>query len=180
MSIQATTSPVWERLRGLPRPSLTELFDADEARVAELSQRLEFDLGELGPVGMLLDWSKTHLDDDVLDAFEELAGLAGFDAAREALFGGGIVNPTEWRPATHGAMRGSGTEADVEEATSIRRLRLTSNCPIKTIGNAIEPDEDQSQERKTEPKGWHRQHANKKADQRNLIGADTALDKPGS
>jgi len=116
---QADTKPIWDRLRGLPRPSLTDLFGADEARVAKLSQRLDFDLGEFGPAAMLLDWSKTHLDDDVLAAFEQLAEATGFQSARDALFDGGIVNPTEGRPATHGAMRGSGNEADVEEAQAL-------------------------------------------------------------
>lgn len=109
----------WEKLRHLPRPTLAELFDGDDSRVEKLSQRLDFDLGELGPVGMLLDWSKTHLDDAVMDAFERLAEAAGFVASRKALFDGGIVNPTEGRPATHGAMRGSGREADVEEAEAL-------------------------------------------------------------
>ncbi|WP_299192164.1 glucose-6-phosphate isomerase [uncultured Erythrobacter sp.] len=119
MSKQADRKPLWDRLKALPQPTLTELFGADEARVEKLSQRLDFDLGELGQVGMLLDWSKTHLDDDALAVFEELTDRAGFDASREALFSGGIVNPTEGRAATHGAMRGSGTEADVEEAEAL-------------------------------------------------------------
>lgn len=70
-------------------------------------------------MGLLLDWSKTHLSDAELTAFEELAEAVGFSAAREALFDGGIVNPTEGRPATHAAMRGSGTEADVEEGSAL-------------------------------------------------------------
>ncbi|MEM6477339.1 MAG: glucose-6-phosphate isomerase, partial [Pseudomonadota bacterium] len=96
-----------------------ELFASDPQRVEKLSQKLDFDLGELGSVGMLLDWSKTHLDDELLAGFEKLAEASGFDAAREALFDGGIVNPTEGRAATHGAMRGSGTEADVEEGEAL-------------------------------------------------------------
>jgi glucose-6-phosphate isomerase len=119
MTDTAKTDALWEQLRALPRPSLGELFADDADRVSKLSQRLEFDLGELGPVGMLLDWSKTHLDDRVIDAFEALADASGFDAARDALFRGGIVNPTERRPATHGAMRGSGTDAQVEEAEAL-------------------------------------------------------------
>ncbi len=119
MTKTATITAIWERLKGLPQPSLAELFASDEERVAKLSQRLEFDLGEFGPMGMLLDWSKTHLDDPALDAFEELCEATGFAGARAALFDGGIVNPTEGRAATHGAMRGSGTEADVEEGEAL-------------------------------------------------------------
>ncbi|MFU7528154.1 glucose-6-phosphate isomerase [Qipengyuania sp. ASV99] len=119
MTNQTNRKAAWDRLAELPRRTLADLFAGDPDRVAKFSQRIEADLGELGQVGMLLDWSKTHLDDDLLAAFEELAEAAGFAAAREALFGGGIVNPTEGRAATHGAMRGSGTDADVEEAEAL-------------------------------------------------------------
>jgi glucose-6-phosphate isomerase len=112
-------SAIWQGLADLPQTPLSELFERDGERVRKLSQRLDCDLGELGTVGLLLDWSKTHLDDAALDAFEELAKATQFDAARAALFGGGIVNPTEGRAATHGAMRGSGTPAQVEEAEAL-------------------------------------------------------------
>src|SRR6185312_7740425 len=47
----------------------------------------------------------------------------GFLAAREALFGGAIVNPSEGRPATHVAERGSGAPDEVDLATA-RRQRM--------------------------------------------------------
>ncbi len=119
MTDQTKINAVWKRLAEMPHRTLSELFANDADRVANLSQRIEADLGELGQVGMLLDWSKTHLDDALLHAFEEMADASEFASAREALFSGGIVNPTEGRPATHGAMRGSGTDADVEEAQAL-------------------------------------------------------------
>ncbi|WP_298333242.1 glucose-6-phosphate isomerase [uncultured Erythrobacter sp.] len=118
-SSSTAAKAIWDKLAKLDRKSLAELFAGDERRVEAMSQRLEFDLGEAGPMGLLLDWSKTHLGDAELSAFEELADVMGFGSARDALFGGGIVNPTEGRPATHGAMRGSGTEADCEEADQL-------------------------------------------------------------
>ncbi|MBD2842086.1 glucose-6-phosphate isomerase [Erythrobacter rubeus] len=110
---------IWSKLESAERRTLTQLFDAHADRVGKLSQRIEFDIPDHGTNGMLVDWSKTHLDDDLLDTFEELAEASGFAEAREALFDGGIVNPTEGRAATHGAMRGSGTEAQVEEAEAL-------------------------------------------------------------
>ncbi|MCK0128614.1 glucose-6-phosphate isomerase [Erythrobacter sp. F6033] len=112
-------SAIWSRLEAIEHSTLADLFANDPDRVSKLSQRIEFDIPEHGPNGVLLDWSKTHLSDGFLDAFEALAEAVGFDAARSALFDGGMVNPTEGRPATHGAMRGSGTEADVEEAMAL-------------------------------------------------------------
>ncbi|MEE4339453.1 glucose-6-phosphate isomerase [Erythrobacter sp.] len=112
-------SAAWERLDALQPATLETLFANDPERAAKLSRRLEFRLGELGYVGMLLDWSKTHLDDEALGAFEDLAEACDFPRMREALFSGGIVNPTEGRAANHGAMRGSGPEPEVEEAGAL-------------------------------------------------------------
>lgn len=119
MTDAAKIDAAWERLQQAPTPTLEELFAADAERVEKLATRLEFAIEGADPVGMRIDFSKTHLDGGLLDAFEALADAAGFSAAREALFDGGIVNPTEGRPATHGAMRGSGSEADVEEAEAL-------------------------------------------------------------
>ncbi len=112
-------STTWDAIRNLPQPSLTDLFAADPDRVDKLSHRLEASFGELGELGIRFDWSKTHLDDALLEQLEALAEAQGFAGRREALFTGGIVNPTEGRAATHGAMRGSGTEADVEEGQAL-------------------------------------------------------------
>ncbi|MFL0671497.1 MAG: glucose-6-phosphate isomerase [Erythrobacter sp.] len=110
---------IWQRLENMARPSLAALFAADPGRVAAMSLRLEVAGDGLDASGMLIDWSKTHLDDAALTAFEDLADACGFAAARAALFDGGIINPTEGRAATHGAMRGSGTGPQVEEAEAL-------------------------------------------------------------
>ncbi|ODT01151.1 MAG: glucose-6-phosphate isomerase [Erythrobacter sp. SCN 62-14] len=121
----ADRAAIWRRLHAMERPALRDLFSADPARTDMMSMRLEIaGEGEAGgegglSSGMLIDWSKTHLDEAALVAFEDLAEASGFAAAREALFNGGIVNPTEGRAATHGAMRGSGTPAQVEEAEAL-------------------------------------------------------------
>ncbi|KWV92757.1 glucose-6-phosphate isomerase [Erythrobacter sp. YT30] len=112
-------SAAWNSLEGLQHRTLVDLFENDAARVEKLSHRIDSSLGELGSVGMLVDFSKTHLDDAALDAFEELAKACDFDGQREALFTGGIVNPTEGRSASHAALRGTGPEAEVEEAAAL-------------------------------------------------------------
>ena len=45
----------------------------------------------------------------------------GFAPARDALFAGGIVNPSEGREATHVAERGSGAPEEVDLANARRR-----------------------------------------------------------
>lgn len=103
----------WTELEALPRPSLGDLF-ADPDRVAALSAELALP-GET----IRFDWSKTHLDAEVVAALTDLAEDAGFDAARAALFAGEVVNPSEGRAATHTAQRGVGDAADVEEAQAL-------------------------------------------------------------
>jgi glucose-6-phosphate isomerase len=118
---EGAVAEAWARLRALPHPSLPELFARDPQRTASMTRRIEWPLepGSDADTGMLIDFAKTHLSDAALDAFEALADAAGFAQARQALFGGGIVNPTEGRAATHGALRGSGTPAQIDEAEAL-------------------------------------------------------------
>jgi glucose-6-phosphate isomerase len=92
----------WKRLNA-GSETLVELFEADPDRTARLSARFE-----LGQGGVLFDWSKTHLTDDLLAGFEALAEAAGFREARRRLFAGEVVNPSEKRAAEHTALRGVG------------------------------------------------------------------------
>ena len=110
----------WHKLAQQPHATLAELFAADPQRVAKLSARFE-----LADGGMLLDWSKTHLTDDLLTGFEALAEAAGFAEARRALFGGEVVNPSENRAAEHTALRGLGNPESVARGSALReRMRL--------------------------------------------------------
>jgi glucose-6-phosphate isomerase len=93
---------------------LDELFAAEPDRLSRLT---------LEAAGIYFDWSKTHLDEQILDQFTARAELAGFAAARDALFAGAIVNPSEGRAATHVAERGNGSPEEVALATA-RRQRM--------------------------------------------------------
>ncbi|MCJ2183031.1 glucose-6-phosphate isomerase [Novosphingobium sp. 1949] len=109
------TDAIWDKLQGLAKPTLVELFEADPDRLARFATR--FELGAEDALGeMRFDWSKTHLDAAHVAAFEELAAAMDFDARRKALFDGDIVNPTEGRAAEHTAQRGVGKEESVQLA----------------------------------------------------------------
>ena len=103
-----------ERLQPGATKTLKQLFDEEPDRLS----RLSFEVA-----GMYFDWSKTHLDRDILDESLARAERMGFGAARDALFSGGIVNPSEGRPATHVAERGSGAPDEVDVSTA-RRQRM--------------------------------------------------------
>jgi glucose-6-phosphate isomerase len=93
---------------------LDELFAAEPDRLS----RLSFEVA-----GLYFDWSKTHLDQGLIESFTERAERMGFAAKRDALFSGEIVNPSEGRPATHVAERGSGSPDEVDLANA-RRQRM--------------------------------------------------------
>jgi len=93
---------------------LDELFAAEPDRLS----RLGFEAA-----GIYFDWSKTHLHRGIIDQLVARSEAMGFGAARDALFSGAMVNPSEGRPATHVAERGSGSPDDVELATA-RRQRM--------------------------------------------------------
>ena len=83
--------------------SLLSLFD-DPDRAARFSCRS----GE-----MLLDYSKTQLDDAALARLVELARSAGVEARRDAMFAGAPINETEGRAVLHTALRADGGDGPV-------------------------------------------------------------------
>jgi len=105
------TAACWTRLDETPRQTLQALFSQDGERVAKYSGSLT-----IGDSEILFDWSKTHLSDDLVAAFEGLATASGFDAARQTMLTGGIANPTEGRAAEHTAERGMGADESVVRA----------------------------------------------------------------
>ncbi|MFL6765219.1 MAG: glucose-6-phosphate isomerase [Sphingomicrobium sp.] len=94
--------------------TLEELFAVEPDRLRQLS---------FEAAGIYFDWSKTHLDQRLIGEFAARADQMGFAQKRDALFTGDIVNPSEGRPATHVAERGSGASDDVDLATA-RRQRM--------------------------------------------------------
>src|SRR5689334_10864150 len=124
--------------------TLIQLFEAEPDRLSRLT---------FGIAGTYFDWSKTHLDRAFIDQSIERADRMGFAAARDALFSGRIVNPSEGRPATHVAERGSGSPDEVDLANARRqRMRalvdaieagafgeLTGILPIGIGGSVLSP-----------------------------------------
>ena len=104
----------WQAIDSQGPRRLDELFKAEPDRLS----RLSFEVA-----GIYFDWSKTHLDGELVDAFVALSEEKGFAAAREALFSGGIVNRSEGQAAEHVAERGNGAPEAVDLANA-RRQRM--------------------------------------------------------
>ncbi|WP_106640205.1 glucose-6-phosphate isomerase [Allosphingosinicella vermicomposti] len=138
-------SDAWARVEQANTARLTDLFAAEPDRLS----RLTVDEG-----GIRFDFSKTHLTQDVLSAFEALADEMQFDRARDALFAGEKVNVTEGRAVEHSAERGHGAPESVERAQALHaRMRSLIDAieagafgPIRHIlhigigGSALGPD----------------------------------------
>jgi glucose-6-phosphate isomerase len=136
---------IWTGLERAGRTTLADLFAAEADRV----QRLTVEEG-----GILFDFSKTHLSRETIGAFARLADAQGLAGAREALFAGNIVNPTEGRAAEHGAERGQGAPESVARASALHtRMRALVDAieaeafgPVRHIlhigigGSALGPD----------------------------------------
>ena len=88
-------------------PTLGTLFEQEPDRVSRMT---------LEEAGIRFDFSKTHLSADIISAYSALAEERGLKRAKEALFGGDIINVTEGRAAEHTAERGSGAPESVAVA----------------------------------------------------------------
>lgn len=75
---------------------LRALFDAEPDRADALSFEC---------AGLHFDFSKLHIQNEVLAAGTALFDAADFEGHRRALLAGDVVNITEGRPAIHAAMR---------------------------------------------------------------------------
>jgi glucose-6-phosphate isomerase len=104
----------WKPIEEHELKRLDALFAEEPDRLSRLTNEV---------AGLYFDWSKTHLDSELIKDFIRLADACGFEAARDALFAGEIVNVTEQRPADHIAERGSGSPDAVQLAAS-RRTRM--------------------------------------------------------
>ncbi|MBV9882841.1 MAG: glucose-6-phosphate isomerase [Sphingomonadaceae bacterium] len=105
----------WSTLQAQPAETLRDLFAAEPDRLSRLVVEQS---------GIRFDFAKTHLSRFAIDTFLALADQAGLAAARDALFAGETVNPTEGRAAEHSAERGQGAPESVATAAALHaRMR---------------------------------------------------------
>ena len=93
--MQDKWQPLRDHLIGVKSRNVLSLFDA-----AGRAQRFSVHAG-----AMLLDYSKTNLDETGLGLLLDLAERSGVAAKRSAMFAGEIINITEGRAVLHTALR---------------------------------------------------------------------------
>ncbi|SIN96569.1 glucose-6-phosphate isomerase [Parasphingorhabdus marina DSM 22363] len=101
----------WNSIKNQPRKSLTALFDQDTDRVGQFSFEQS---------GILFDFSKTHLDGELISAFQKLSEELAVSDRIQSLLAGETVNPSEGRAAEHSAERGIGDPDSVHMAGLLR------------------------------------------------------------
>lgn len=103
--------PSWRDLKAhatrLANTSVLSLFDSEPQRCAELS---------LAHDGMLIDFSKQHIDKAAHAALLDLTRQSGLSGAITALFAAQALNFTEGRAALHMALRGSCAVSPADQA----------------------------------------------------------------
>jgi glucose-6-phosphate isomerase len=135
----------WGAVERSEKRPLLQLFNADASRVQQLT---------VEEAGIRFDFSKTHLDRELVEAFAALAEAQDLAGAREALFAGKEINVTERRAAEHSAERGQGAPESVARAQALHaRMRALIDAieaeafgPVRHIlhvgigGSALGPD----------------------------------------
>jgi glucose-6-phosphate isomerase len=108
-------SDAWAAIERAGSRSLADLFAGEADRLPRLT---------LEEAGIRFDFAKTHLGSELVSAFELLAEERDLAGAREALFAGAVVNPSEGRAAEHMAERGQGAPESVARASAFHgRMR---------------------------------------------------------
>ncbi len=124
MSSTTGGEAIWQRMAERDRRRLTDLFQSDPKRV----EGLVFECA-----GLYFDFSKTHLDDALLQDFGVLAEATGLADKIAALLSGQVVNPSEDRAAEHSAERGVGDVQAVAQAKALRQR-------MQTLVSAVEAE----------------------------------------
>tara|TARA_R110001606_G_scaffold130000_18_gene264998 strand:- start:30 stop:1529 length:1500 start_codon:yes stop_codon:yes gene_type:complete len=106
------TSEYWQAIKSLPQISLNRLFEEDDGRAVDFG---------LEQAGIYFDFSKTHLVESTVQAFQKLADDMGLSAKINALLSGEPVNISEGRAAEHCAERGTGNPPSVENAQALHQ-----------------------------------------------------------
>ena len=86
--------------------SFKSLHDLQRAKESQ-DIHPDFDAHHIALNGLLFDYSKHRIDDEVLSGLMALADERGVSAARDAMFAGKPINQSEGRAVLHTALRGS-------------------------------------------------------------------------
>jgi glucose-6-phosphate isomerase len=133
MSNNPINKPQWSALKShhsaLKGTRTESLFDKNNTRFDELSFCLE---------GLLIDFSKNKITNETLNLLCDLARAQGLEIAKNKLFNGDVINPTEKRAALHTQLRdGSQDLEPLKEISAKIRNKEWLGVTGKPIENII-------------------------------------------
>lgn len=132
IDITPTSLPAWHRLENLAqtaqRLSMPELFAQDQNR----TQRMTLEVG-----GLLLDYSKNLIDEEIWQALLSLAKESKLAEHRDALFAGKLVNTTEHRAACHPQLRKSTESGGSNQASIVTTDNIASQKQVHAVSEQI-------------------------------------------
>ncbi len=95
-----TILPLWKKIekhyRSISERGIIELFNQDTQRFTQMNRTLP---------GLLVDFSKTNIDQTGLKLLMDLARAQNIEGWRDRMFAGAAINTTENRPVLHTALR---------------------------------------------------------------------------
>jgi len=128
----APRTEAWRALeiqaRSLQDRHIADLFAADPQRFEKLS---------VGSNGLLLDFSRQHLDLAALEQLVELARQSGVQRWIELMFSGHPVNNTEDRPALHVALRRAAESPLLAYGENVMPLVERERAKMRALADAL-------------------------------------------
>src|SRR5688572_20056655 len=101
--IDPTTTAAWQELKKhrerIGQKRISQLFEEDPGRFSRYS---------ITDGDLLADFSKNLIDEEVRNSLQRLAEQCLLAEARDAFFGGELINATENRAVLHHALRNLG------------------------------------------------------------------------
>ncbi|MDU8928629.1 glucose-6-phosphate isomerase [Alisedimentitalea sp. MJ-SS2] len=126
---------IWQQLDDIHAATssrrIVSLFD-DPARFDRFSATTD---------DLLLDFSKTNIDDDVLSLLISLAMDAGLQEKRAAMFRGDKINSTENRAVLHSALRSRETASLVVDGVDVRPAIADTLTRMEIFADAVRSGE---------------------------------------
>ena len=107
---------------------LRALFSEDKQR---------FEKYTLEAAGLFLDFSKNHINDEVMSSLFKMAKAAKLPAAIRAMFHGEKINYVEKRAVLHTALRNFGTDSMIIDGKDIMPIIRNTHRRMKEITEAV-------------------------------------------
>ncbi len=132
MSSNPTKNKIWldlqSKAKEIKKTPIRDLFTQDDKRFDNMTIQLD---------DFFFDYSKHHITQDILDSLATLTRDQGLEKARQAMFDGAVINPTEDRSVLHTALRRPASDEVTVKGTNVIPLIHETLKRIKELSTQI-------------------------------------------